>query len=312
MIEFKQVSKRFEADTNFLTDIDLTIPPGRLLGLLGSNGSGKSTLLRLLAGIYQIDSGHLTVNGADLFENLTYKQRLFFAPDEPYFPLLATLTQLRKTYATIYPAFDQTLYTQLVSRFGLPVNKNLNNFSKGQKRQALMVLALATRPKYLLLDEIFDGLDLVMKDLVRKAVMEQMATNHMTVIMTTHNISELSSLCDHLCLMHQGKLIVNRDMDQLDDSLTKVHMTLPPQWTTQSINQMMTDYASTSHTLMGNLLSFTSRLPKADLQAKLDTLNLGYCELTPASLDEIFLMELQQVGYGLPDTATEVTHGTAI
>ena len=295
MIQLQNVSKSFEQ--NFLTDISLDIPQGRMLGLLGSNGSGKSTLLRLLAGVYQADGGTLTVEGQPLFENIAYKRQLFFAPDEPYFPLNASLSDMKRTYHALY-GIDDALYTRLLATFGLPAKKNINNFSKGQKRQALMILALATQPKYLLLDEIFDGLDLVMKDVVKKAIMEQMASHDMTVIMTTHNIADLGSMCDQLCLLHRGKLVLNRDTDSMGDYLTRVHMSGVANLSQATAPTVLADCHPINLKYEGNLISFSTRLPRAELRIKLGHLDPSYLDMQPCGLEEVFLAELQQVGYG--------------
>ena len=157
MIEIKHLSKSF-GDKKVLEDLDLVIENGKVFGLVGINGAGKSTLLRLLSGIYKADSGNIYIDGEDVYENEKVKKNIFFLPDEPYYAANTTPLSLISLYETFYE-LDKEVYLNYLNGFALPLKKSMHNFSKGMKRQVFIALALAIKPKYLLLDEAFDGLD---------------------------------------------------------------------------------------------------------------------------------------------------------
>ena len=143
-----------------LDNIDLTINKGTAFGLLGSNGAGKSTILRLLSGVYNQEGGNLTIDGDTVYDNVETKKRVFFVNDETAQFSGYTLTELKNFYKHYYPNFSEELFEKMRLTINLPTDKKISTFSKGMKRQAIVIIALACQTDYLLLDEAFDGLDL--------------------------------------------------------------------------------------------------------------------------------------------------------
>ena len=172
MILLQDVVKGF-GDVTALDHVNLEIRKGSIYGLLGPNGAGKSTMLRLICGVYSPDEGAVTLDGNEIFEQPEQKQRIFFVSDEPYFLPQASLDGMAKFYAGLYPNFDPKEYERLCEVFRLPRKKRLSEFSKGMKRQAAFLLGLSTKPEYLLLDECFDGLDPVKRQVVRKILSDE-------------------------------------------------------------------------------------------------------------------------------------------
>ena len=172
MILLQDVVKGF-GDVTALDHVNLEIRKGSIYGLLGPNGAGKSTMLRLICGVYSPDEGAVTLDGNEIFERPEQKQRIFFVSDEPYFLPQASLDGMAKFYAGLYPNFDPKEYERLCEVFRLPRKKRLSEFSKGMKRQAAFLLGLSTKPEYLLLDECFDGLDPVKRQVVRKILSDE-------------------------------------------------------------------------------------------------------------------------------------------
>ena len=171
MIQLSNISKKF-GETQAVEGISLMIPDGSVFGLLGSNGAGKSTLLRMMAGILKEDVGEILVDGDVVFDNPEVKQNLFYLSDAPYYFSNATLQTMKEFYQTLYPQFDQDGFEMLIRQFNLNENKRIRTFSKGMKRQAFIILAICSNAKYILCDEVFDGLDpivsKVVKDLFRQ------------------------------------------------------------------------------------------------------------------------------------------------
>ncbi|MGN1113272.1 MAG: ABC transporter ATP-binding protein, partial [Acutalibacteraceae bacterium] len=220
MIELCSVTKRF-GNLAALDDISLKIKKGSVLGLVGSNGSGKSTMLRLISGVFEADEGEILIDGEDSFENTAAKGKVFFVSDYPYFYNDSTVKNTADLYRRLYTSWDEEKYNYLCSLFPIHQNQRIINMSKGMQRQAALILALSCCPKYLLLDEIFDGLDPVVRMLVKKLIIEDVS-NGMSVVIASHNLRELEDLCDHVALLHQGKLLFHNELDDTKMGITKL------------------------------------------------------------------------------------------
>lgn len=183
-----------------LEDINLRIPDGKVLGLVGTNGSGKSTLLRLMSGVYVPDSGIVLYDGKNATDPKV-REDVFFLPDDPFYAGQTTGKGIFDTYLTFYPNLDRELYRRLLERFKLDENAHQRNFSKGMRRQFYIAIALSARPKYLLLDEAFDGLDAFTKKTVIEEINRAVEENDSTVVISSHALSELETFCDLYALI---------------------------------------------------------------------------------------------------------------
>lgn len=183
-----------------LEDVNIRVPDGKVLGLVGTNGSGKSTLLRLMSGVYVPDSGVVLYDGKDATDPRV-REDVFFLPDDPFYAGQTTGKGIFETYLTFYPNLDRALYRQLLERFKLDENAHQRNFSKGMRRQFYIALALSARPKYLLLDEAFDGLDAFTKKTVIEEINRAVEENGSTVVISSHALSELETFCDLYALI---------------------------------------------------------------------------------------------------------------
>lgn len=205
MIEVNHITKRFGKVTA-VDDFTLDINRGSVLGIVGSNGGGKSTLLRILSGVFDANSGEVKINGQNIYNNPSVKGECFFIPDFPYFSNSATLENTAYLYRSLYPNWNENAFRQFCSVFPIDPDAKIIDMSKGMQRQAALILAISTCPRYLLLDEIFDGLDPVVRRLVKKILIDNVSANDMTVVIASHNLRELEELCDRICLIHKGKL----------------------------------------------------------------------------------------------------------
>ena len=183
-----------------LEDVNIRVPDGKVLGLVGTNGSGKSTLLRLMSGVYVPDSGSVLYDGKNA-NDPKVREDVFFLPDDPFYAGQTTGKGIFDTYLTFYPNLDRELYRQLLERFKLDENAHQRNFSKGMRRQFYIALALSARPKYLLLDEAFDGLDAFTKKTVIEEINRAVEENGSTVVISSHALSELETFCDLYALI---------------------------------------------------------------------------------------------------------------
>lgn len=162
MIEIKNLTKKFDSNVA-LNRMNCYISEGTIFGLAGSNGSGKSTLLRTLSGVYEPDEGQVIIDGEPAFDNHKIKERCYYIADYPFFFNDSTVENMGKLLKNIYSTWDQQRFEELCEMFPIERKKKIINMSKGMQRQASLILAFAAKPKYLFLDEIFDGLDPLIK-----------------------------------------------------------------------------------------------------------------------------------------------------
>ncbi|MEH7524114.1 ABC transporter ATP-binding protein, partial [Bacillus sp. JJ1503] len=220
MIKIRNVRKAFE-DLEAIENMNITVNKGSIYGLLGSNGAGKTTLLKLITGIYVQDDGVITIDEMPVYENPNMKQRIFFIQDIPYFLPQYTVKQMAQFYQNIYPAWDQNRFEELVKAFNMDLHKKVHKFSKGIQRQAAFILGLSTKPDVLLLDEPMDGLDPVMRKKVKGLIIDDVAEREMTVLISSHNLREVEDLCDFIGIMHKGKLMIEKELDDLKSDTHK-------------------------------------------------------------------------------------------
>lgn len=223
MIQIKDVSKSFN-NVKILDKLNCTITDNCIYGLVGANGSGKSTLLRLINGIYKQEEGTITMNGEELFNNATLKQKIVFVPDDLFFYPGYTLKDMFQFYQALYPKFDEEYAVSLAKMFKLDQNRKISTFSKGMKRQCALIASLATNAEYMFFDETFDGLDPVVRNTMKKLIAKKMSEQNTTIIMTSHNLRELEDICDRLGLLYKGGILFESEIDNLKTNMYKVQI----------------------------------------------------------------------------------------
>ncbi len=286
MLNMESVTKTF-GDFTALSDLSMTVPKGAVYGLVGPNGAGKSTAIRLLTGIYRPDSGTITMEGQPVYENPAVKSRMGLIPDEIFFFPSASLEEMRSFYKGIYPQFDDTLFTRLYDVFQLPKKSPIRRFSKGMQKQAAFHLSICTRPEILILDEPVDGLDPVMRRQVWGLILSDVAQRETTVLISSHNLRELEDICDHVGIMNQGQMLLERSLASMQRSTVKVQMVGDAPAGLDIL------HASTS----GRLNTLVVRGSAEEITAKVAACNPAYFDVLPLSLEEIFIYELGGVNY---------------
>ena len=208
MISVREITKTFDAN-RAVDHISLDIPAGMIFGLLGTNGAGKTTLLRLLSGILEPDSGEILVDEEPLS---AAAEKIFYLPDTPYYFPNATIEQMAKFYQNQYPKMDTEAVTYMTESLNLDTKQPLRIFSKGMKRQAFLILALCAGTKYLLCDEVFDGLDPIAADVMKNLFRQEMKERKFTVVVASHKLYELEDICGNIAILHKGGLVTAGDM----------------------------------------------------------------------------------------------------
>ncbi len=223
MIEIKNITKKFD-DFTAIENISFNVKPTSIYGLIGYNGAGKTTLLKTVAGIYRADAGEVLLDGQSSYNNNDLRKNLFYIPDDLYFPLNSTPLSMAKFYSNYYPNFNMKTFENLIEVFGLEKKKRIRGFSKGMQRQTEIILGLSANPKYLLLDETFDGLDPQKKEISKKLFIEYIAKNDASIIISSHNLTELANLCDHVGLINGKKLTMDCCVDDISANYSKFRL----------------------------------------------------------------------------------------
>ena len=290
MLEVKNLRKTFDGFAA-LDDLTMTVPDGAVYGLVGPNGAGKSTAIRHITGIYRPDSGTVTVDGQPVYENPEIKGRMAYIPDDIFAFPSANLWDMAKFYKGIYPKFDMDFCMRLWGSFSLDPKAQLRRFSKGMQKQAAFCLALAVRPELLILDEPVDGLDPVMRRQVWSVMLQDVAQNGISVLVSSHNLRELEDVCDHVGIMHKGKMMLERTLSELQDNVVKV----------QAVFREGTDAPAglnvVHRSASGRVQTLIVRGSQEAVSAAMDTVEPVFYDLIPLTLEEVFVYELGGVDY---------------
>ena len=280
-----------------LDRLSCQIPRGCIYGMIGANGSGKSTFLRLLAGVYRPTSGTITVDDMPVWENPAAKSRIAYIPDDLYFLPQSSMDGMAQMYRAIYPRFDQERYRKLTQTFRLDPKANIHTFSKGMRRQAAAILGLSAMPDYLFFDETFDGLDPVMRGLVKQVIYQDVIERNTTTIITSHSLHELEDTCDQLALLHRGGIVFQSDVQDLKTSLFKVQTAFAEPFTREKFAGLNI----LSYTQMGSVCSFILRGDKAETEARIRAMSPLLFDVLPLNLEEVFVYEMETLGYSFKD-----------
>ena len=285
MIEAINLIKTFD-ETCALDGLTLTVPESAVYGLVGPNGAGKSTLIRHLTGIYRQDAGELRINGEPVYENPAVKAKIASIPDEIPYWSQATIEDMMRFYASVYPQFDRQYYEQLGRVFDLDEKRMMRKLSKGQQKLAAFRFALAHRPEMLVLDEPLDGLDPVNRRTVWGLILGEVAERGTTVLVSSHNLRELEDVCDHVGIMNRGRMLLERSLSELQENMVKIQLVLPDG------TELPGDLELLHQGRTGRLRQLILRGSAEELSARLSACEPLFMDVLPLTLEEIFIYEL--------------------
>ncbi len=300
MIKARKLTKRF-GDVEALVNLNCNIPQGCIYGMVGANGAGKSTFLRLCNGVYRPDEGQVSINGGDVFDNAAVKEHCVFVPDELYFLPQSNMVRMAKLYEAMYPRFSYERFDEMCALFRLDKNRTLNTFSKGMRRQASTILALSAMTEYVFFDETFDGLDPVMRNLVKNKLYDDVLERGCTAVITSHSLRELEDTCDQLALLYRGGVVFESDVQNLKTSLFKVQVAFGEDYD----KSRFADLDILSFDKQGSVANMIIRGDRGQSKesiAKMDPLLL---EILPLTLEEVFLYEMESLGYSFEEPAAK-------
>ena len=272
---------------------------GDIYGLVGPNGAGKSTLIRHLTGVYRQDAGEIYIDGEEVYENRKVKSEIAYIPDELFYFLQADTLEMKRYYKGIYESFDEKMFERMKKYFpAIDVKRNIRRLSKGMQKQVAFWLAICCKPKVLILDEPVDGLDPVMRRQIWSILLSEVEERKMTVLVSSHNLRELEDVCDHVGIMNQGQIIIERSLSELQGNICKIQVAcqtgmpkLPPEFEVLHMSNIGRVYTV-----------IVKGSPKAAAEAIMtDPEKLAIVDILPLTLEEIFIYEMGGLDYEVKD-----------
>ncbi len=292
MIEIKNITHAYEKET-ILENLCSEIKEGSIYGLIGSNGAGKSTLLNIIDGIFKPHSGTVLIDGFPTYENPVLKDKIAYVSDDPFFFNSYTMDEMAKYLNQVYQSFTMEKYKEIKEYFPLDSGKKMTTFSKGMKRQAAIIFALAQSPKLMLCDECFDGLDPVIKQLVKRIIISEVEKNNMTVIISSHNLREIENLCDVIGILHNKKIVLERSIEDIKEVVNKFQVVFD----SPADDSIFEGFEIISKQNRGSVTELVVRGNKEQVKAKLSELKPLILDVLPLNLEDIFIYEMEANGY---------------
>ncbi len=293
MIRGKGIYKGF-SNNEVLNDLNINVNKGSIYGLVGENGCGKSTLLKIMNGIYDCDKGDVTCCDKRIYDNPEIKENIFFMNESVYNFYGFSVKAMAKFFSTQYKSFSWERFKELESVFKFPSSKKMNHLSKGQKKQAMFWIAFSLRPEVMILDEPLDGLDPMIRKRIKEMIISETADREMTTIISSHNLLELEDLCDHIGIIYKGKIIIEKDLDDLKADMLKI------QYVCEIEDDSVFDddrFEVIKKDKRGKVKIEIVRGYKEEIIEVLENSRVTFYDIMPLTLEEIFIAELEGKEY---------------
>ena len=294
MIEANNLTKHF-GNFKALDGLSLHVQKASVYGLVGPNGAGKTTLIKHLMGIYRQDSGTVLINGEPVYENANLKAGMVYIPDDLYFYSQYSIYDTARLYATIYSEWNWQRYEALKQVFPLDDRKRISRLSKGMQRQTAFWLGICTMPQIMILDEPVDGLDPIMRKKVWNLMLQDVAERGTTVLVSSHNLRELEDVVDHVGILHEGRMVIERELDDFKSDVHKLQLAY-----TGEIPETVLSIDGILHReQIGSIISMIVRGKRETILTEIRATQPVLLDVLPLSLEEIFIYELGGMGYDI-------------
>ncbi|HHY46573.1 MAG TPA: ABC transporter ATP-binding protein [Firmicutes bacterium] len=223
-IETRNLGRMF-GDVQAVVDLNLSVPAGSIFGLIGPNGAGKTTTIKMLLGLIQPTAGGASVLGRDILtDSLWIRSRVGYVMETQAMYGYLTVGETLSFCRRLYPRWNDELVRGYCKSFGLPLERKVGKLSKGMKTQLALILALGPDPDLLILDEPTSGLDPVRRHEFLTTVIGEIAGTGKTVFLSSHQLSEVERVCDHIGIINRGTLILSGSLDQIKAQEKKVRI----------------------------------------------------------------------------------------
>ena len=296
MIQVHELRKQFD-HFKALDGVNMHVGRGEIYGLVGPNGAGKSTLLRHLTGVYRPDGGEVVIDGENVYENKKIKEKIAYIPDELFYFMQADTMEMKRFYEGIYPEFDSKLFYRMQEFFPtIDVKRNIRRLSKGMQKQVAFWLAICCKPELMILDEPVDGLDPVMRRQVWSILMSEVAERKMTVLVSSHNLRELEDTCDHVGIMHHGKIMIERSLSDLQGNISKIQVACEG-----GVPKLPDSFEVLHMANTGRVYTLIVKGDPKEAERALVADRPTLVDVLPLTLEEIFIYEMGGADYEVKD-----------
>ena len=296
MIQVHELRKQFD-HFKALDGVNMHVGRGEIYGLVGPNGAGKSTLLRHLTGVYRPDGGEDVIDGENVYENKKIKEKIAYIPDELFYFMQADTMEMKRFYEGIYPEFDSKLFYRMQEFFPtIDVKRNIRRLSKGMQKQVAFWLAICCKPELMILDEPVDGLDPVMRRQVWSILMSEVAERKMTVLVSSHNLRELEDTCDHVGIMHHGKIMIERSLSDLQGNISKIQVACE-----SGVPKLPDSFEVLHMANTGRVYTLIVKGDPKEAERALVADRPTLVDVLPLTLEEIFIYEMGGADYEVKD-----------
>jgi ABC-2 type transport system ATP-binding protein len=298
MIKASGVTKTFDG-FKALDGLSLNVKKGSVYGLVGPNGAGKTTFIKALMGIYRTDAGEMTLEGEKIYENENAKRRMIYVCDDLFFYPAYTIKQTAKMYKDIYPNWSDELFEKLHEIYKINLNRKVIRLSKGMQKQVAFWLGISAQPDVMILDEPIDGLDPVMRRNTWKLILNEVALRDMTVLISSHNLRELEDVCDHVGIMFDGKMVIEKSLDDVKGNIHKIQIAFSQtDGAAEEKMRSLTENLTLLHeTKIGSVANLIVKGDVESVRNTVSQLEPAIFDILPLTLEEVFIYELGGMGY---------------
>ncbi len=293
MIKISNLHKYYD-EYHALSGVDLHVETGSIYGLVGTNGSGKTTLIRVLTGVLKAEEGEIEFDGESSYENPEVKRKISLVSDDLSYLSPFTLKEMVNYYRMIYPNWDDVRYSSMIDDLKLYSKKKMGSFSKGMQKQAAFALALSTHPDYLILDEPVDGLDPIVRRIIWKYIIDDVAEG-MSVLVSSHNLREMEGICDSIGILDRGQMKLESNLDDMRSSICKLQAAFSDEdakrWD-EALEEGKIGLKVLHREKHGKIEIIIFKCSEEAVKEKVAQFNPVLYDILPLSLEEIFVYEL--------------------
>lgn len=288
MIKVKKVEKYFD-DFKALDGLTLHVKKGSIYGLVGPNGSGKTTIINHLVGVYKQDNGEILIDGEKPYDNIKVKERIGYIQDDLFYYNQYTINDMKKFYKGQYPKFNEEMFDKLHDLFNIDPKRRIKTLSKGMKKQVAFWLILSCNPDLIILDEPLDGLDPITRRNVLKLLLAEVEERKVTVLVSSHNLRELEDICDTVGFLDKGKLVLEKKLDELTETIHKVQVAYNDENKEIKLEGKLKIKNIES---VGKVKQLIIKGSREEVEEAINKTNPILVDFIPLSLEEIFIYEL--------------------
>jgi len=298
LIKVRNVDK-FLGGTKILDNVNINVNKGSVYGLIGPNGAGKTTVIKTLVDIYKPENGEVLIDNENISDNKKLKSKLGYISDFQYFYPSFNVEDMIGFFKETFPEWNEKRHIQLKKLFKLESKKKIKHLSKGMKTQLALLLNLSIMPNILILDEPTSGLDPVIKRKVLNLIVDEVSVNETTVLISSHNLGELEQICDHIGIIHEGKIVLENSVDNLKTDVRKLQVAFR--------NGLPDDIKNNENILniesIGKVYQIIVKDNLDIVMADIRRFHPILLETVDMSLEEIFIYKIGGEGYVFEDIA---------